>query len=115
MVQENHPNPDIYGKWNLPSGRVEEGQTIEETAVRETREETGFDVELIKKRDIFHEVAQKPVVHIFEGKIIGEELKYPKDEVLAVRWFTFEKIKKMKDKLREKFILALIESARDSD
>lgn len=32
------------GLWCLPSGRMEEGETIAETVVRETREETGLDV-----------------------------------------------------------------------
>ena len=108
LVQENHPNPDIYGKWNLPSGRVEKGQTIEETVIRETKEETGYGVELVRKLGIFHEIAEKPVVHIFEGKIKGGELKYPKDEILAAGWFTYEEIKKMRDLLRDKFILAVI-------
>lgn len=29
------------GRWQLPKGRVERGETMEETAVREVREETG--------------------------------------------------------------------------
>jgi 8-oxo-dGTP diphosphatase len=110
LVQENHPNPDIYGKWNLPSGRVEEGQTIEETAIREVKEETGYDIELLRKLGIFHEIAKKPIVHIFEGKIIAGELKYPKDEILAAGWFTSEEIGKMKDLLREPFILKTIKN-----
>jgi 8-oxo-dGTP pyrophosphatase MutT (NUDIX family) len=32
--------------WALPKGTPDSGETIEETAVRETREETGLDVEI---------------------------------------------------------------------
>jgi 8-oxo-dGTP diphosphatase len=34
------------GYWALPSGFAEYGETIEETAIRECREETGLEVEL---------------------------------------------------------------------
>ncbi len=35
--------------WSFPKGHVEKGETIEETAIREVREETGYDVEILKR------------------------------------------------------------------
>jgi 8-oxo-dGTP diphosphatase len=35
-----------FGCWTLPAGFTEYGETIEETAIRECREETGLEVEL---------------------------------------------------------------------
>jgi 8-oxo-dGTP diphosphatase len=35
-----------FGSWTLPAGFAEYGETIEETAIRECREETGLEVEL---------------------------------------------------------------------
>jgi ADP-ribose pyrophosphatase YjhB (NUDIX family) len=32
--------------WALPAGRMEPGETYEQAAVREVREETGYEVEL---------------------------------------------------------------------
>lgn len=36
------------GDWVLPKGRVEEGETLQETALREVKEESGLDCEIIK-------------------------------------------------------------------
>ena len=46
LVQEAQKH--VYGLWNLPAGKVEEGYTIAETAVKEAKEETGFDVEIVE-------------------------------------------------------------------
>lgn len=35
--------------WSFPKGHAELGETIEETAIREVQEETGYEVELIKR------------------------------------------------------------------
>ena len=38
--------------WCLPSGGVEEGESVAQAAIRETKEETGLDVELKSRRFI---------------------------------------------------------------
>ncbi|MFE5319249.1 NUDIX hydrolase [Paenibacillus sp. NPDC056579] len=35
--------------WTLPGGRIEQSETPEECAIRETFEETGLEIELTKK------------------------------------------------------------------
>ena len=35
------------GEWVLPKGRIEHGETLEETAVREVKEETNADAEIV--------------------------------------------------------------------
>ena len=39
--------PPRQGSWSLPGGRQELGETVEETAVREIREEAGIDIRLL--------------------------------------------------------------------
>jgi ADP-ribose pyrophosphatase YjhB (NUDIX family) len=38
LVQEKQPK--AYGLWNLPAGKVDEGYTIEETAIKEAKDLT---------------------------------------------------------------------------
>jgi N utilization substance protein B len=39
---------DVFGYWTLAKGGVEEGETSEEGAIREIKEKTGLDVEIVK-------------------------------------------------------------------
>ncbi len=105
LVQEKNK---ARGFWNFPAGRVDEGESFEQAAIREAKEESGYDVELIREIDAFHETPTAAVKHAFEAKITGGELKFPEDELLDARWFTFEEIKGMKDKLRSEWILGAI-------
>jgi len=46
LIKRKH---DPYkGQWAIPGGILEGDETIEETAVREAKEETGLDVKLVK-------------------------------------------------------------------
>lgn len=108
LVQENRPSTDIHEKWNFPAGRVEEGDTIEDTAIKEAREEAGYEVKLIRRLGIFQESASVPPKHAFEAKIISGELKWPEDEILAAKWLTLDEIKNIKEKLRSEWILGAI-------
>ena len=42
------------GKWSLPAGYLDHGESPVETAVRETREETGLEVRIAELVDAFH-------------------------------------------------------------
>lgn len=115
LVQENRPGTKVHGLWNFPAGTVEEGRTIEETAIREAKEETGFNVELLRKLDIFQADVLTPPKHAFTAKIISGKLAWPKKEILEAKWFTWLEIRNMQNKLRGEWIvgaISIIESAR---
>lgn len=107
LIQEKKPK--AYMLWNFPAGKVDVGESIEQAAIREAKEESGYDVELIKEIAIFHANSTDVVKHAFEAKIIGGELKFPLDEILDAKWFTFEEIKQMKEKLRNEWIIDTID------
>jgi len=57
-------------RWQLPKGLIDEGEKVEETAVREVKEEGGVEVNLVQKiKDIRY-------FYFFEGQRIFKIVKY---------------------------------------
>lgn len=114
LVQEAQPK--VYGKWNLPGGRVDEGETLEQAAIREAREEAGFEVKLGAHLHIVHPSVEVPVLHAFAATITGGELAVDPHEILDAKWFTYAEVVAMKDELRNAdYILGGIDKERSLD
>lgn len=59
--------------WEPPGGRVEVGEAIRDAAIRETKEESGIDIEIINFCGIFQDVTGSVCSTLFLGKAIGGE------------------------------------------
>ncbi|SFL44294.1 ADP-ribose pyrophosphatase YjhB, NUDIX family [Gracilibacillus orientalis] len=60
--------------WEMPGGQVEEGESLKSAAIRETKEESGIDIEIEKFCGIFQYVSRSICNTLFVGKAIGGKL-----------------------------------------
>ncbi|MCX6744378.1 MAG: NUDIX domain-containing protein [Candidatus Parcubacteria bacterium] len=111
LVQEG--KVDI-GEWNIPAGWLDLNEDLIEGAKRETKEESGLEIEITGFLGIYAgcKVRNNQINHcvriIFAAKPLSYELNYPKGEILDARWFSTEELELMKDKLRSITILPQI-------
>ena len=80
--------------WCLPSGGVETGESLAQAAIRETKEETGIDVELIQMVGVYSRVGAMPDVHaiLYTARPVGGEIQLQPGETIDVRYFPFDKL-----------------------
>jgi acetyl-CoA carboxylase carboxyl transferase subunit beta len=78
------------GRWSVPGGRVEPGETLESAAAREALEETGLHVEI--GRELW--TVRTPTgdgrdfeIHDFAATVVGGVLRHG-DDADDARWFT---------------------------
>ena len=100
LVQEAKEN--CKGKWNLPAGHLEINESIFEGAKREIFEETGCIVDLTGLLQISNRVFEDKIFvgFMFSAKLIDENINFNTNEILNVKWFSYEELLDMKDDLR---------------
>ena len=103
--------------WALPGGRMDPGETVEQTIIREVKEETGLDVTVVRQIGEYVEKGLKDDVEYeyyptcFLVKTIGGEIKRQESEIQEIQLFSlkelpyplaFEHDKMIKDYLNNK-------------
>lgn len=80
--------------WEMPGGQVEEGESLKDAAIRETKEESGIDIEVMKFCGVFQNVSGSICNTLFLGIPVGGELT-TSSESLEVGFFPLKKALEM--------------------
>jgi ADP-ribose pyrophosphatase YjhB (NUDIX family) len=99
LVQEE--KPEGRGEWNFTGGHRKRGETPTQAAIREPREEVGYQVEILKQLLEPARLDEYRTLNVFLGRIIGGELRLQAGEIRDARWFSPGEIVAMRDNLRD--------------
>jgi ADP-ribose pyrophosphatase YjhB (NUDIX family) len=87
-------------RWALPKGLVNRGEAVEETALREVREETGLEAEIVSALEPIEywfwwgppgrKVRHHKRVHYYLMRWLGGDTSLHDAEVDDVQWFALE-------------------------
>jgi 8-oxo-dGTP diphosphatase len=86
------------GYWALPGGRVDPREAVEQTIVREVKEETGLDVTVVRKIGEYHEQGVQDGAEYdyypacFLVKVVGGEIKKQESEIEEVKLFSLNAV-----------------------
>ena len=86
--------PHGTGTWSTPGGHLDFGETPEDCAAREAKEEVGVDVVDIRFRsvtnDLFEASGRHYITLWMEGKAVGDPFIASKREVEEIGWFPWD-------------------------
>ena len=92
----------MKGAWSIPGGRQHLGETIKEAAIREVREETGLEIDVIALIDVIDSIRKDDkgvvawhatLVDYAARHISGEAVAG--DDALSVGWFTLRDLQEL--------------------
>lgn len=114
MVYEESDGKKVY---NQPAGHLDPNETLQEAAIRETLEETGWNVQLTGVVGVNLYTAPSNSITYFRTTFVAEALTHDANRkldtgIIEAVWLTYEQLLERKDELRSPMTLQIIEDYR---
>lgn len=92
ITQRSFERSHAPGEWEILTGRVDQGESFEQAAKREVKEEVGLDVDVLQPFNTFHFFRGPEKVEYlgitFLCKYLGGEVVLDKNEQINFKWAT---------------------------
>lgn len=82
-----------YDFWNLPGWALEDKEAPWQGIIREAKEETGLDIEVVRLIGIYSKQDKNEIVFSFECKVIGGEITL-NEEAKEIKYFSIDALPK---------------------
>lgn len=83
------------GFWALPGGRLEDDETLEECCIREAKEESGIDVEIVRLVGVYSNPLRDPrkiIAAAYLCRPKGGKETPQQGEIQEVKWFPLDQL-----------------------
>lgn len=105
-----------YDDWSFPKGKLDPGETLEEAALREVKEETGLKCRIVRRVAVtrYRYRTRSPgrfrpkAVHYFLMQRITRRIRVPGEEVDRAEWFELEEAARTLSYIQDRELLSLL-------
>ncbi len=111
-----HEEPEGIAVYNQPAGHLDEGESLIAAAMRETLEETGWEVDIRGYLGVYRFVAPNGITYMRHG-FAASPRKYHKEAeldqgIIKALWLSYEEIQQRQHQMRSPMVINLIEDYR---
>lgn len=98
LTKRDEPTSPLHNLWQFPGGGIEFGEHPRQTVIREIKEETNLEIQLLTNHPLVfhhanHEQQSETLALVYSAQYISGKINTTQDEHTAeARWFTYEEL-----------------------